>query len=404
MELNPAPLPPPTLTPPQKLFVPLNIPPEPSISMLFPEKPPYRAPNNPFQGPSSKKLSEEHKMALQDALESVRSPFLFDPVESYTFNGTCVEDDTPSESFNSAVITVIAAVEHGYGSNRDPAPLEPSDWARLLCTLLAAVGRGYHRQYTPDQKAALARVRAQAADPNPLLGAYPTFFHRLGATAEQVAFTLKADSSEEPIGYHDWYGVLKKDFTTKATKAAAAEVDEKWLTWKATELDRRAAADEKEIAAKTRERGAAYLNSIADRLGLQVIPKGAPTQPVQLAGLKRTVSGSTPKPAQTVPIPQATRVNPPRAAKKTPSTSPAPRGRLPLPPPAVQPERSSSPRGRQGTQPQLTTLRASPKTPPMTLGQPDAASLTVIALTKILARLDALEKKSMPPPARHPEN
>ena len=335
--------------------------------MLFPEKPPYRAPNNLFRGPSSKTLSEEHKMVLQDALKSIRSPFLFDLVESYMFNGTCVEDDTPLESFNSAVITVIATIECGYGSNRDPIPLEPSDWARLSCALLAAVGRGYHRQYTPDQEAALTRVRAQATDPNPLLGAYPTFFHCLGATAKQVAFTLKADSSEEPIGYHDWYGVLKKEFTTKATKAAAAEVDEKWLTWKATELDRRTAADKKEIAAKTRERGAVYLNSITDRLGLQVVSKGAPTQPVQLAGLKRTVSGSMLKPAQTVPILQATRVNPPCAAKKTPSASPAPRGRLPLPLPAVQPEHSPSPRGRQGTQPQPTTPRASPKTPPMTL-------------------------------------
>ena len=241
MELNPEPPPPPTLTPNQPPFIPPNITPNPSISMLFPEKTPYRAPENPFRGPDhSKNLSEAHKMALQTALDSVRSPFLFDPGEPFQFNGACVEDETPSESFNSAVTTVIAAVERGYGSNRDPNPLEPSDWARLSCALLAAVGRGYHRQYTPDQEAALARTRAQATDPNPLLDTYPTFFHRLGATAEQVAFTLEADSREDPLGYQDWYSTLKDDFIKKATKAAAAEVEEKWLIWKANELDRRA--------------------------------------------------------------------------------------------------------------------------------------------------------------------
>jgi hypothetical protein len=266
------PLPPltPTLTLTSKAKIPPDIPPDPSISMLFPENTPYRLPNNPFRGQISKGLKEAHKMALQDALDSVRGPFLFNPVEPYTFNGTCVDVDTPSESFNSAVTLVIAAVERGFYSNRDPAPLGPSDWARLSSALLAAVGRGYHRQYTPDQEATLERARSGATDPNPLLNAYPTFFHRLGATAEEVAFNLQTDANEGLDGYQEWYSILKNDFTKKATKAAAAEVDEKWLVWKANELDRLAESSKSDIAANAREKGTKYFIELAERLGLQV--------------------------------------------------------------------------------------------------------------------------------------
>jgi hypothetical protein len=109
--------------------IPPDIPPDPSISILFPENTPYRVPDNPFRGHGTKELREKHKTALQDALGCVRAPFLFNPVEPYTFDGTVVGVDTPSDDFNSAVILIIAAVERGYTSNRDPAPLGPSDWA-----------------------------------------------------------------------------------------------------------------------------------------------------------------------------------------------------------------------------------------------------------------------------------
>jgi len=198
--------------------------------MLFPENPPYRVPDNPFRDSSSKGLREQHKNALQDALNSIRGPLLFNPVEPYTFEGTCIGDDTPSDSFNSVVTLVIAAIERGYYPNRDPTPLGPSDWARLSCALFAVVRRGYHRQFTPDQDAALEKVRSGTTDPNPLLSAHSTFFHRLEATAEHVAFHLATDAREELDGYQDWYSTLKEDFTKKATKAAAVDVDEKWLT------------------------------------------------------------------------------------------------------------------------------------------------------------------------------
>ena len=118
-----------------------------------------------------------------------------------------------------------------------PDALGSSDWARLSCTLLAAVGRGYHHQYTPGQESALEKARAEAADPDPLTSAFPTYFHRIGATAENVTFQLETDAKEEQDGYQDWYSALKTDFTRKATKAAATEVDEKWLTWKVLRAD-----------------------------------------------------------------------------------------------------------------------------------------------------------------------
>jgi hypothetical protein len=418
------PLPPltPTLTLTPKAKVPPDIPPDPSLSMLFPENTPYRIPNNPFRGPTSKGLREIHKKALQDALGSVRGPFIFNPVEPYNFNGTYVDIDSSSDSFNSAVIMVIAAVERGFCSNRDPAPLGPSDWARLSSALVAAVGRGYHRQYTPDQDAALERMRAGATDPDPLLGAYPTFFHRLGATAEGIAFDLEVDAHEGIEGYQEWYSILKNDFTVKATKAAAAEVEEKWRTWKANELDRLAEAERSDMATKTREQGVSYLIETAQRLGLQILQEGntANTNLTPFAGRKRTVSGSTPKAAPSAPpTPKATRVNPPRLAKRTASTSPAPQGRVATPnsqPIVVEeaPPTPPTPRPRKRTLAFPPTLKTGtdvgrpaqvplPASPSATLTQPDTAALTATVLTKILARLEALEKKSMPPPMRHPE-
>ena len=127
MDLNPLPPLPPTLTPVLKPKVPPNIPPIPSITMPIPENTPYRAVNNLFCGPMSKGLSEMHKKALQDTLSSVRGPFLFNSAESYNFDGACVGVDAPSDSFNSAVNMVIAALERGYCSNRDPSSVGGSN-------------------------------------------------------------------------------------------------------------------------------------------------------------------------------------------------------------------------------------------------------------------------------------
>jgi len=408
MEFDPLPPPDPTLTLTPNPNIPPDIPPDPSLSMLFPENTPYRVPDNPFRDSTSKRLREVHKITLQNALASVRGPFLFNPVEPYAFNGACVGVDITAESFNSAVITVIAALERGYCPNRDPAPLGTSDWARLSSALLAAVGRGYHRQFTPDQEAALEKTRAEATDPSPLTSAYPTFFHRLSVTAEEVAFHIGTDAREQPTGYQDWYSTLKIDFTKKATKAAAAEVDEKWLTWKANEIDRLAETYKKDLGTKAREKGKDYFIETAEKLGLQILRTETPTP---TAGRKRTASGSRPKPTQSASVtPKATRQSLPRAAKGTPSSSPAPRGRQPGPTP--QPTTRVDPSPTPGPKKKiLDTSRPNPQgdgltqtslpRPSQTPDQPDSASLTATVLTKILARLEALEKRSMPPPVSH---
>jgi hypothetical protein len=177
MDLNPQLPPLSTLTLNSTLLNgPLNKPPDPSISVLFPENTRYRVPDNPFRGPLSQKLKKEHKQALQEALNSIKAPFLFGLEEPIQFEGAEVGVDTSTENFNAAVITVIAAIERGYYSSRDPTPLGPTEWARLSCALLAAVGRGYHRQYTTEQESHLEKVRAEAIDPNPLTK-NPSLFH-----------------------------------------------------------------------------------------------------------------------------------------------------------------------------------------------------------------------------------
>ena len=117
IDLNPLPPLTPTLTLIAKNKVPPDIPPDPSLSILFPENTPYHVPNNLFRGLLSKELSKTHKKALQHALESVRGLFIFNLSEPYSFNGTCMGVDSFMDSFNAVVTTVITAVERGYCSN-----------------------------------------------------------------------------------------------------------------------------------------------------------------------------------------------------------------------------------------------------------------------------------------------
>jgi hypothetical protein len=303
MELDPQLPPLSTLTPISTLpNVPPDRPPDPSISLLFPEATRFRALGNPFRGPLSKALQETHKSSLGEALNGLRSPFLFIPDEPLDFNGKSVGADISTENFNAAAITVIGTVERGYHPTRDPTPLSASDWARLSCALIAAIGRGYHRQYATDQDSNLGKVRAAALDPNPLTPDYPTLFHRLAATAEDIAQHVKPGQE----GYQDWYSNIKKGFTEKVTKADTAEVDEKWLTWKANEIDRLARHYDLEIAAKARKRGKKYFIAMAFRLGLQCTPMSgtndATSSPTALAGKKRTASGSAPNLRLATPI------------------------------------------------------------------------------------------------------
>ena len=113
-----------------------------------------------------------------------------------------------------------------------------------------AIGRGYHWQYATDQDANLEKVRAETIDPDPLSPQFPTLFHRLATTVGDVSHHIGTDQE----GYQNWYLTIKQLFMEKATKAATVEVDEKWLLWKADQIDRHGATYETEIAAKMRKR------------------------------------------------------------------------------------------------------------------------------------------------------
>jgi hypothetical protein len=299
MELTPQLPPLPTLTlSSTQLNDPPDRTPDPSISMLFPENTHYRVPDNPFRGPQLKKRNKEHKEALQEALSGIRAPFIFSAEKPLDFNGVSVGIDMSAETFNAAVTTVIAAIERGYYSTRDPTPLNTNEWARLSCSMLAAVGRGYHRQYSTEKESTLDKVRAEAIDLNPL-PKNPTLFHCLAAIAEDIGTHVGVDQE----GYQDWYLTLKNEFNAKATKAAAAEVDVKWLEWKANHLDRLAQQNEQHIAAQAKDQGIDYFISTGKRLGLH-ITRGTVTAHTALTpkiGRKRTASGSLPRPMTPAP-------------------------------------------------------------------------------------------------------
>ena len=123
----------PTPEPPKK-------PPDPSLSVLFPEWTLYCAPDNPFRTPVTKETKEEYKRALNKVTDGLRSPFAPETEGPVEFNGKVVGVELMLETFNSAVTTVIAAVERGYFPARDPTPLSPRDWARLAYSLVAAIG------------------------------------------------------------------------------------------------------------------------------------------------------------------------------------------------------------------------------------------------------------------------
>ena len=277
-----------------QLNVPPDKPPEPSIAMPFPEATAYRAPGNPFRVPLSEKQKLEHKKSLKNAVGSVRAPFFFDLEEPINFVGKAVGVETTTEEFNSALITVIAALERGYFSSLDPTPLAPAEWARLSCAVLAAVGRGYCRQYSSEQEDYLQKVRAEVVDPKPLTKDNPTLFHRLASMAEHININIAPDVSD----HRDWFLSLKEDFSVKATKAAAIEVEEKFLPWKANQFDRLANDSRQEVAAKARAEGENYFIETAQRVGLYITrdtsaPGATIPPPTRLAGKKRSASGST---------------------------------------------------------------------------------------------------------------
>jgi hypothetical protein len=214
MELKPLPPPVQTLTldttPPS---IPKK-PPEPSIFTLFPGKPPNRVLGNPFKDADPAILDELRHNSLNDTLNLARAPFTHNSEGPLAFNGTCLGKSITAEVFNSAVTLITVALDHSYYHKDDPTPLSASNWAELSCMLLAAIGRGYTQQYTENENTTLEEIRATAVDPNPLTLKYPTFFHRLGATAKHLQMHLAPDQDN----YNEWYTSLVDTFNRKVLR------------------------------------------------------------------------------------------------------------------------------------------------------------------------------------------
>ena len=295
MDLSPLLPPLPTLTlSSTQLNDPPDKPPEPSIAMPIPkatnQKVLEKVVGNPFRGPIPQKLRLEHQKSLEGALRSIGAPFHFELKEPIRFDKSVMGIETSLDDFNASLALVTTTIERGYFSSHDPIPLSATEWARLTCNVLAVIGRGYHRQYSAEKDSQLEKARAEVIDPNPLPTA-PTLFHRIASIADDISTHVGTDLPD----YKEWYHVIKEDFTAKATRAAAIEVEEKFLPWKENQFDRKANDARQEIEAFARAEGEKYFIELAERAGLIVtrIAEGvAVPPPTVLAGKKRSASGA----------------------------------------------------------------------------------------------------------------
>jgi hypothetical protein len=175
------------------------------------------------------------------------------------------------------------------------------------------------------------------------------------------------------------------------------------------ESDKRAEAQEADIWAAVRDRNAGYPFTAAE-FGLPFAPQSASSELCSTPkSKKRTASGSMAGPS----TPVTTRVNPPRAAKRTSPPSPmsTPRGWPPRPmaPAALRPDPSPTPQPRKSPQNSQAPLITGPKTaetppdPPQAPKPPSRGEecTNAVILQAILARLEALERRgasAMGPP------
>ena len=191
---------------------------------MFLEKTPYQAPDNPFRETLTKETEDEYKRILHEVTESLRAPFNHDNEGPVMFDGESIGVDLSSETFNTAVVTVLAAIECGYYPSCDHTPLNPRDWTRLACSLVAAIGQGYLCQNTQGNEARLKKVQQELTDPNPIIPEHPTLFHCLAVMAEHLEFCLNPDLDN----YKGWYKYLKHKAEREIAKLATIEAEEKW--------------------------------------------------------------------------------------------------------------------------------------------------------------------------------
>ena len=417
-----------------------------SRAIPFLDKPPPEPPNPPFppklsevnglenlnsrSPPGSSEKKHEH--ARITTLDEAHAPFMYVSKGGFDYKGTFSDAEDPKRLFINSAKLIISTLQGGALAPSEPNPnlLGAGDWADLSCALLAAIGRGYILQYDKDQAdAALKKEWAEAPDPNPLSARYPTFFHRLSATADALNDQLLIDGQDDEQNIDGWIAEAKIGILEEETRNIKAQVQEDWRQWRAEEFTSRAAAQEKDIAEAVRKRNANYFLSAAAELGLRPIcPTDTNTQPPHglpgnlPRGLKRAVSGSAPSTEPTTPRKQKT--NPPQEARIGPSPSATPRGRAANPPPAAptrwadpsptpQPKKkdTAAPRTVLNLSPKVTlNLRPKVSTEKVTsAGQLDAAAITAaihsavgpaiqMAMAPLATRIAALERSSMPPP------
>jgi hypothetical protein len=190
--------------------------------------------------------------------------------------------------------------------------------------------------------------------------------------------------------------------------------------WKADQIDRCSATLEAEIADAVRTRNFSFFFKAAEDIGLELTDKGKSIvdqpPPTPAAGSKRTASGSVPRGRKTPATPQ--RPSLARAVKNTPSPAGTLRGHASAPAPAntvrmADPSPSPQPKnntksntmlpiqGQSGLPAGESTLRPNAAANPTGRPNVQTDALTAAlqqALAPLVARLDALERKAMPPP------
>jgi len=87
MVLDPLPPPPPETLTPNPTPLPPKKPPDPSISIIFLKKTPYRAPDNPFRETVTTGTEEEYKHILSSVVDRLRAPFAHDNEGPFSFKG-----------------------------------------------------------------------------------------------------------------------------------------------------------------------------------------------------------------------------------------------------------------------------------------------------------------------------
>jgi hypothetical protein len=141
-----------------------------------------------------------------------------------------------------------------------------------------------------------------------------------------IAKHIKGHVSPDLDMYHSWYISLKADFYKKASEVATIEVNELCQCWKASEVDKRAAAMKAEIVEVAKQKNHSFFYEAAADIGLQCTYKGPFDDPPIL-----TQTGGNACTTKALALPASRRTNPPHAAKKAPTSPATPQGRPTMP-------------------------------------------------------------------------